>query len=97
MRIYEPPGMFQVKTIPKPWLCQGAMWFTQTLTGIHQIHVGYFDVAKSILYVWKSRNIRPKIKRVKTGVSYHARNPVLDREIFEEVIRIPFLYKTVLT
>ena len=83
--------MFRILTVEKPLFARGKVWFTQTLTGIHQLHVGIFDAANKELRVWKSRTIHPRTKFVQKGTRYHPRNPVLDEPIWERIMRIPFL------
>lgn len=93
MKIFEPEGMFRVEKVSKPFLNFGRMWFTQTLEGRYQLHVGVFDPVSRTLRVWKTRDIRPKVKLVFKGVRQHPRNPILDEEIYERVVRVPFLVK----
>jgi hypothetical protein len=49
MKIYEPSGMFRVVPVKKPFLALGKIWFTQTLMGIYQLHVGKFNATKQEL------------------------------------------------
>jgi hypothetical protein len=91
VRVYEPVGMFRILTVKKPLFTRGKIWFTQTLSGIYQLHVGIFDEAKKELRVWKSRTIHPRSKFVQKGIHRHPRNPVLDQPIWERIMRIPFL------
>lgn len=91
VKVHAPTGMFRIVTIEKPLFALGKIWFTQTLSGIYQLHVGTFDPTKQELRVWKSRTIHPRIKFVQKGTRYHRRNPILDEPIWERVMRIPFL------
>ena len=83
--------MFRVIGVRKPLFAFGKLWFTTSLNGIHQLHVGIFDKVKNELRVWKSRTIRPRIKMVPDGISYHRRNPVLDEQRWKTVVSVPFL------
>lgn len=93
MKIYEPKGMFRILTIAKPWFKRGKIWFTQNLNGQYQLHVGYFDEETNELCVWKTRDIKPNVKLVYVGTRPHRRNPLLDDEIYERIVRVPFLQK----
>lgn len=97
-RIHEPTGMFQIVTVPKPgrwfqWRNRKSIriWFTQTLYSKHQLHIGIFKPEEKKLEVWKSRDIKPSIKHIQTGMRYHPRNSLLDQPIFERIVRVPFL------
>lgn len=92
MKIYEPTGMFRIVPVSRPFLGWGSkVWFTQTLQGVYQLHVGTFHPEAKELRVWKSRVIHPKSKMVYTHTVRHPRNPVLDQDKYKNVVRLPFL------
>ena len=95
LKVYEPPAMFQIKHIEKPFLGWGGkIWFVQTLNGVYQLHVGVFDTQRHILNVWKSRDIVPLRKVVFIGWKKYPRNAILDESIYHTTISVPFLQKS---
>ena len=92
MKIYEPTGMFLVVPVPRPWFGWGGkVWFTQSFDGVYKLSVGTFHPEAKELRVWKSRIVHPKSKMIRTHTVQHPRNPVLDQDVYKQVVRMPFL------
>jgi len=94
MKIFEPKGTVRIAHIVEPINAPsiGKIWFVQNMEGQRFLHVGYQK--DETLYVWKSRLLkRYRNHLVSMGWRRHERNPILDQEIFENVVSVPFLQK----